>query len=57
VGFERDLAYISGFIVVLLLGPGRPSLDHLLGLERAVPAVTPVDIDVTDASTARPDAL
>src|SRR5918996_5593022 len=57
VGFERDLADISGFIVVLLLGPGRPSLDHLLGLERAVPAVTPVDIDVTDASTARPDAF
>lgn len=40
VGFERDLAYISGFIVVLLLGPGRPSLDHALRLESAVPALT-----------------
>jgi putative oxidoreductase len=37
VGYERDLAYIAGFIVVLLLGPGRPSLDHILGLEEAVP--------------------
>ena len=37
VGYERDLAYIAGFIVVLLLGPGRPSLDHILGLEESVP--------------------
>jgi putative oxidoreductase len=37
VGFERDLAYITGFITVLLLGPGRPSLDHAMGLEEAVP--------------------
>ena len=39
VGFERDLAYIAGFLVVLLLGPGRPSLDHLLGFEEARPAL------------------
>ncbi len=37
VGFERDLAYISGFIVVMLLGPGRPSIDHALRLEEAGP--------------------
>lgn len=36
-GYERDLAYIVGFLVVVLLGPGRPSLDHLLRLERATP--------------------
>ncbi len=36
VGFERDLAYIAGFLVVLLAGPGRPSVDHALGLERGV---------------------
>jgi putative oxidoreductase len=41
VGYERDLAYISGFLVVLLLGPGRPSLDHLLGFEEARPALIP----------------
>jgi uncharacterized membrane protein YphA (DoxX/SURF4 family) len=39
-GYERDLAYIVGFLVVILLGPGRPSLDHLLGLERATPVAT-----------------
>jgi putative oxidoreductase len=39
VGFERDLAYIAGFIVILLLGPGRPSLDHALGLEESVPTL------------------
>ena len=39
VGYERDLAYIAGFLVVLLLGPGRPSLDHLLGFEEARPAL------------------
>jgi putative oxidoreductase len=39
VGYERDLAYIAGFIVVMLLGPGRPSLDHALGLEEGVPTL------------------
>jgi putative oxidoreductase len=41
VGFERDLAYISGFLVVMLLGPGRPSVDHVIGLEESVPAAVP----------------
>jgi putative oxidoreductase len=41
VGFERDLAYISGFLVVMLLGPGRPSIDHALGLEESVPVAVP----------------
>ena len=39
VGFERDLAYIAGFIAVLLLGPGKPSLDHVLGLEEGSPTL------------------
>jgi putative oxidoreductase len=39
VGFERDLAYIAGFIAVLLLGPGKPSLDHAFGLEEGVPTL------------------
>ncbi|MGH3431896.1 MAG: DoxX family protein [Thermocrispum sp.] len=38
VGFERDVAYIVCFLVVVLLGPGRPSLDHLLRVERSVAA-------------------
>lgn len=39
-GAELDLALIAGFIAVALLGPGRPSLDHALGLERG-PAPRP----------------
>lgn len=37
---ELDLALIAGFVAVALLGPGRPSLDHALGLERG-PAPRP----------------
>jgi putative oxidoreductase len=47
VGFERDLAYISAFIVVMLLGPGRPSVDHALGLEESVPAPGPAVREVS----------
>jgi putative oxidoreductase len=36
-GAELDLALIGGALGVLLLGPGRPSLDHLIGIENAVP--------------------
>lgn len=32
-GFEIDLFIAVAGLVLLLLGPGRPSLDHLLGLE------------------------
>jgi putative oxidoreductase len=39
-GYERDLAYIAGFIVILLLGPGKPSLDHAFRLEEGVPTLT-----------------
>jgi hypothetical protein len=39
VGFERDLAYIAGFIAILLLGPGKPSLDHALRLEEGTPTL------------------
>jgi putative oxidoreductase len=41
VGFERDLAYISAFVVVMLLGPGKPSVDHALGLETSIPETVP----------------
>jgi putative oxidoreductase len=37
---ELDLALIAGFIIVLLLGPGRLSLDHALGIERTSETVT-----------------
>lgn len=35
-GAELDLALIAGFVAILLMGPGKPSLDHALGLEREV---------------------
>ena len=38
VGYERDIAYIAGFVLLVLQGPGRPSIDHLLKLERSEPA-------------------
>jgi putative oxidoreductase len=34
VGAELDLALIAGFMVILLAGAGRISLDHTLGIER-----------------------
>ena len=39
VGYERDLAYIAGLLTTLLLGPGKPSVDHALGLESKTPAL------------------
>ena len=33
-GAELDLALIAGLLVVLLMGPGRISLDYLFGVER-----------------------
>lgn len=35
-GAELDLALIAGFVVVLLAGPGKLSLDRMLGLDRRV---------------------
>lgn len=40
-GAELDLALIAGFLTLALLGPGRPSLDHILGLESVAPSVWP----------------
>jgi putative oxidoreductase len=36
-GAELDFALIAGFLAILLLGPGRVSLDYVLGLEDNVP--------------------
>ncbi len=40
-GAELDLALIAGLVGVVLLGPGRPSVDHALGLESTVPVAAP----------------
>lgn len=42
-GYERDLAYIVGFLVVVFCGPGRPSLDQLIRVEGPGKRATPVD--------------
>ena len=34
-GAELDIALLAGLVALLLLGPGRLSLDHVLGLDRA----------------------
>ena len=36
VGAELALALIAGYLVILLAGPGRFSLDYALGLDRDV---------------------
>lgn len=36
-GAELDLALIAGFISLILLGPGRPSVDHMIGIEKSEP--------------------
>ena len=33
-GAELDLALIAGFLAIVLAGPGRLSVDYLLGIER-----------------------
>ncbi len=33
VGAELDLALIAGFLVILLMGPGKLALDRMLGIE------------------------
>ena len=38
-GAELDLALIAGFVVVAALGPGKPSVDHLIGIEKTLPPV------------------
>jgi putative oxidoreductase len=38
-GAELDLALIAGFLVVAALGPGKPSVDHLIGIEKTLPPV------------------
>ena len=33
-GAELDLAYVAAFLALLLMGPGKASLDRLIGLDR-----------------------
>jgi putative oxidoreductase len=42
VGAERDFLYMCAFLVVLVFGPGRLSLDAALGIESEETMVRPV---------------
>lgn len=37
VGYALDLVIAAGALALVLIGPGRASLDRLIGLERAAP--------------------
>lgn len=41
-GSSFDLAVIAALVGVALLGPGRPSVDHALGIEGTTPVAAPV---------------
>jgi putative oxidoreductase len=38
-GAELEFGLLAGLLVVALLGPGRPSIDHAIGLEKGTPAL------------------
>jgi putative oxidoreductase len=42
-GAELELGLLAGLLVVALLGPGKPSLDHALGIERGTPTSSDAD--------------
>lgn len=39
-GAELDLALIAGALGVVLLGPGKPSVDHVIGIEKTSAELT-----------------
>lgn len=42
-GAELEFGLLAGLLVVALLGPGKPSLDHALGIEEGVPVGSETD--------------
>ena len=45
-----DLALIAGFVAVLLLGPGKLSLDYVLGIEKTGAAEANPDVRGREAT-------
>lgn len=39
-GAELEFGLLAGLLTVALLGPGKPSVDHALGVESGVPTAT-----------------
>ncbi len=50
-GAELDLALIAGLVGLILLGAGRPSVDHALGFETGTPHVDDVAVHSGGAAT------
>lgn len=40
-GAELDIALVAGLVALLFMGPGRLSLDHILGVEAVAPDPEP----------------
>lgn len=36
-GMSFDLALVAGLMAIVVLGPGRPSVDHAIGIEETAP--------------------
>lgn len=39
-GAELEFGLLAGLVVVALLGPGKPSIDHAIGIDAGVPTLT-----------------
>jgi putative oxidoreductase len=39
-GAELEFGLLAGLLAVALLGPGKPSVDHALGIEQGTPTLT-----------------
>ncbi len=53
-GAELDLALIAGALAIVVLGPGRPSLDHVLGIESTEPIVEATEVIDLREESSRP---
>jgi putative oxidoreductase len=46
-GAELEFGLLAGLLVVALLGPGKPSIDHALGIEAGTPTLTAEAVPVS----------
>jgi putative oxidoreductase len=45
-GAELEFGLLAGLLAVALLGPGKPSVDHALGIETGTPILTSAEVRV-----------
>jgi putative oxidoreductase len=46
-GAELEFGLLAGLLVVALLGPGRPSVDHAIGIEKGTPTLAEEGVSVS----------